>query len=408
MNPKLKWLFICQLLLCDLLPCQSLHSLAPKTTPTSQIPSRDPHEAEGDKDSTVAQELKVESARRVVDTVSQLLGSKIKVPSISENVTCSELVEASLGDDTRWPLFAKDLVAIALVPLLAGFGCRQEAEKLVLQLYEDLGFLDANEMLLEFKDVIQKNPTRTLAAPQANLAFDGEHHLQALLFNINQIASQFQNPEESNEIKESAEAKKCKGWVKVNSTLLMGDAMKVHKELRDAIEECEGLGYLCSGVSSKETFSVIRRKGSHILPQIDAESWIQECEEVHLGKLYHSIARRSLQKDCDDKMEQKVYSVVEWIPAVSTLYNLGTAVYYATINCTEEAKERAILTAVDLGTDALMAVTGGTAGIAGYAAGAGLKTGVKAGIKYLLRKMKKEEDIIFDQDYWTNGTMIVE
>lgn len=344
----------------------------------------------------------------MVDTVSQLLGSKIKVPSISENVTCSELVEASLGDDTRWPLFAKDLVAIVLVPLLAGFGCRQEAEKLVLQLYEDLGFLDANEMLLEFKDVIQKNPTRTLAAPQANLAFDGEHHLQALLFNINQIASQFQNPEESNEIKESAEAKKCKGWVKVNSTLLMGDAMKVHKELRDAIEECEGLGYLCSGVSSKETFSVIRRKGSHILPQIDAESWIQECEEVHLGKLYHSIARRSLQKDCDDKMEQKVYSVVEWIPAVSTLYNLGTAVYYATINCTEEAKERAILTAVDLGTDALMAVTGGTAGIAGYAVGAGLKTGVKAGIKYLLRKMKKEEDIVFDQDYWTNGTMIVE
>jgi len=100
--------------------------------------------------------------------------------------------------------------------------------------------------------------------------------------------------------------------------------------------------------------------------------------------------------------------VVEWIPAVSTLYNLGTAVYYASVNCYDTAKERAIFSTVDLGTDALMAVTGGTAGVAGYALGAGLKTGVKAGIKYLLNNMKEDGDLLMNQNSLEDGSITVQ
>uniref|UniRef100_A0A672PQD3 Apolipoprotein F n=1 Tax=Sinocyclocheilus grahami TaxID=75366 RepID=A0A672PQD3_SINGR len=83
-----------------------------------------------------------------------------------------------------------------------------------------------------------------------------------------------------------------------------------------------------------------------------------------------------------------------WIPAVSTLYNLGTAVYYASVSCYATAKERAIFSTVDLGTDAY-----------GYALGAGLKTGVKAGIKYLLNSMKEEDDLPMNQNSWEDGTL---
>uniref|UniRef100_A0A673MCR3 Apolipoprotein F n=1 Tax=Sinocyclocheilus rhinocerous TaxID=307959 RepID=A0A673MCR3_9TELE len=108
-------------------------------------------------------------------------------------------------------------------------------------------------------------------------------------------------------------------------------------------------------------------------------SWIQNCKVGSVRWRRNGIP----QHHCVNEKEERVYTVVEWIPAVSTLYNLGTAVYYASVSCYDTAKERAIFSTVDLGTDALMAVTGGTAGVAGYALGAGLKTGVKAGIKYL-------------------------
>uniref|UniRef100_A0A8C7CJ88 Apolipoprotein F n=1 Tax=Oncorhynchus kisutch TaxID=8019 RepID=A0A8C7CJ88_ONCKI len=127
--------------------------------------------------------------------------------------------------------------------------------------------------------------------------------------------------------------------------------------------------------------------------------WIRQCQvqDEESPGASGRRARRSPQRNCINKKEEHVYNVVEWIPVVSTLYNLGTAVYYTSVNCSETAKERAILSAVDLGTDALMAVTGGTVGVAGYVAGAGVKTGVKAGIKYLLSSMKQEEDLIVNE-----------
>lgn len=118
--------------------------------------------------------------------------------------------------------------------------------------------------------------------------------------------------------------------------------------------------------------------------------------------------KRSPQRSCINKSEERVYNVVEWIPAVSTLYNLGTAVYYASVNCSETAKERAILSAVDLGTDALMVATGGTAGVAGYALGAGVKTGVKAGVRYLLNSMKQEDDMLVNQFSWEEGVLTIQ
>uniref|UniRef100_A0A672JWE5 Apolipoprotein F n=1 Tax=Sinocyclocheilus grahami TaxID=75366 RepID=A0A672JWE5_SINGR len=149
-----------------------------------------------------------------------------------------------------------------------------------------------------------------------------------------------------------------------------------------------------------------------VLGQNDTHEFLQDILElIKRGKERDSVGsvrwRRNgiPQHHCVNEKEERVYTVVEWIPAVSTLYNLGTAVYYASVSCYDTAKERAIFSTVDLGTDALMAVTGGTAGVAGYALGAGLKTGVKAGIKYLLNNMKEEDDLVMNQNSWEDGTL---
>ncbi|KAK7877421.1 hypothetical protein WMY93_031866 [Mugilogobius chulae] len=168
----------------------------------------------------------------------------------------------------------------------------------------------------------------------------------------------------------------------------------------DVGSRCEDWAKL-NGVAHSEdqpgSYQAVLKKGSRVLPS-DSESWILQCRD--LG----SRAKRSPRQRCVNLREQRVYKIMEWIPGVSTLYNLGTAVYYASLNCSDTAKERAILTAVDLGTDALMVMTGGTAGVAGYALGAGVKTGVKAGVKYMLAK--EEGDLIFNQFRWDDDSVV--
>uniref|UniRef100_A0A8C1T136 Apolipoprotein F n=2 Tax=Cyprinus carpio TaxID=7962 RepID=A0A8C1T136_CYPCA len=119
--------------------------------------------------------------------------------------------------------------------------------------------------------------------------------------------------------------------------------------------------------------SVFQTPSSHSMLNSESQRHLQSCKVGSVRWRRNGIP----QHHCVNEKEERVYTVVEWIPAVSTLYNLGTAVYYASVSCYDTAKERAIFSTVDLGTDALMAATGGTAGVAGYALGAGLKTGVK-------------------------------
>ncbi|KAI1891164.1 hypothetical protein AGOR_G00162120 [Albula goreensis] len=346
-------------------------------------------------------------AQLVVASVTAGLQGNIRTIALRGDASCQELLaSASLGG-TSSALFPRELVGLSMVPVLGVSGCPQEAQALVLQLFEMLGVADTEELLMEIKDLIERDikpHASTIPLPPMGKA-QAERHLQAVMFNIRQLARTGESPGSSEAENGDEGQGRCEGWTRVNGTSLLGDTMGEELEIREAVQSCEGLGDGCAGVTGGAgpgRYRVVLRSGSRIVPIISSESWIRECQEpVEPGRV-----RRSLQRNCVNKREERVYNVVEWIPGVSTLYNLGTAVYYASVNCSETAKERAILSAVDLGTDALMAVTGGTVGVAGYALGAGVKTGVKAGIKYLLNTMKHEDDLIVNRNSWNTSITV--
>ena len=91
------------------------------------------------------------------------------------------------------------------------------------------------------------------------------------------------------------------------------------------------------------------------------------------------------EKSCVDPGEKKAYNVIQWIPLVSTLYSLGTSIYYGATGCHSAARERAVDLALDVVMDVATIATGGAAGVAAY----GIKTGVKGGLKVGLHAAKK-------------------
>lgn len=420
MSFKLKWLLVIQLLFCeqvlcrvpllaprnDLLPGTKFHEDLKETTnqdhPTK--PAGNPHPV-----SVIAQEKeRVKSAELITSVLREKLQAKIQdYMHIQENVSCAELLSASTLDDPSPSLFPQELLGLSLVPVLAVAGCIQEAQTLVLNLYELLGVADTEDLLMEVEGLIDdgKGKLATTTTDQ------DRRHMEALMFNIKQLASMGEGS-----YKQQGQ---CEGWSRVNGTTLVGTPVgDAVDDVKEAVSTCERMGILCAGVRSSgplkyRKYQALLRQGSRILPSesSETESWIQLCsteEDVSTFTGSSRRLKRSAQRNCINRKEQRVYHVVEWIPGVSTLYNLGTAVYYASVNCSETAKERAILSAVDLGTDALMVATGGTAGVAGYALGAGIKTGAKAGVKYLLNSMKQEDDVLVNQFSWEEGIITIE
>ncbi|KAM3877851.1 uncharacterized protein apof [Diretmus argenteus] len=363
---------------------------------------------------------KVRSAKRMISVLRAKLKGQVKDHMhIHGNVSCEELLFATTMDDPSSSMFPQELLGLSLVPVLVVVGCPKEAQTLVLKLYELLGVADVEELLMEVEGLIESSMTKPAptSAPTSAPSWaaspsekaQAEHHLEALMFNIQQLVEVGEGGMGQGSSEQGKQGEVCEGWARVNGTMLLGKAVEgTTGGLEEAMRACESLGFQCAGVNrggllKPGKYQAILKKGSRILPSETSESecWIYQCnvdEEVSLPS--GRRVRRSPRRNCVNKKEQRVYNVVEWIPAISTLYNLGTAVYYAAVNCSETAKERAILSAVDLGTDALMAVTGGAAGVAGYVLGAGVKTGVKAGIKYLLSSMKHEEDLMMNQYSW--------
>ena len=94
---------------------------------------------------------------------------------------------------------------------------------------------------------------------------------------------------------------------------------------------------------------------------------------------------RKTEKSCVDPGEKKAYNVIQWIPLISTLYSLGTSIYYGATGCHSAARERAVDLALDVVMDVATIATGGAAGAAAY----GIKTGVKGGVKIGLHAAKK-------------------
>lgn len=421
MSSKWKWLLMIQLLLSDQTLCRA--PAPPRLLPGTGEKDRDQSQP-GTKPrpslpSVFAQKQnQILSAEQVIHNLRDKLQRQVQdhLPNLG-TVSCEELLSASVLDNPSSSPFPQELLAFSLVPVLVMAGCSQEAQTVVLRLHHLLGVTDAEELLMELEDIMEKKlsfpgATRAAAvASQSGRDKDGRH-IEAVMFNIQQLAAAADNGNMADT--------HCEGWFRMNGTSLVGRAAAVATaDLEEALKSCESLGVLCAGVTSSGPgllqtvkYQAVLKNGSSVLPSefTESECWIHQCTSEEdppnlapTGKRVRRSAGR-----CINRSEERVYHVMEWIPAVSTLYNLGTAVYYASVNCSQTAKQRAILSAVDLGTDAIMVATGGTAGVAGFALGAGVKTGVKAGIKYLFKSMREEEDVLVNELMWEDGIFTTE
>ncbi|XP_028432470.1 uncharacterized protein apof [Perca flavescens] len=431
MYSKLKWLIVFQLLLNEQALCRVPPPLARRniTLPEADFNEGGEETAKQDHQSLLGSQTQlgssaaekpdpIRSANHIMSVLRANLQGQIQDHlHIQGNVSCEELLSASTVDDPSSSMFPQELLGLSLVPVLVVAGCPQEAQTLVLKLYSLLGVADTEELLMEVEGLIERRMSKSASTPAPASAASPSgrdqagRHIEAVMFNIQQLAMVGEGS--------SKQEGHCEGWTRVRGTTLAGTAVEgATGDLEEAVGTCERLGALCAGVTSSALlkpgkYQAVFKKGSRVLPSEStvSECWIHQCSaEDHLLTSAASGRRvkRSPERSCINKSEERVYNVMDWIPAVSTLYNLGTAVYYASVNCSETAKERAILSAVDLGTDALMVATGGTAGVAGYALGAGMKTGVKAGVKYLLNSMKQEDDVLVNQFSWEEGIITIQ
>lgn len=441
-SSKLKWLIVIQLLLNEQALCRVPPPLMPRSTllpgtdfhEEGEETTKQPHqsligsqlqlgllsaEKSGPVSVVVQTEKRIQNAKHMISVLRAKLQGQIQDHlHMQGNVSCQELLSASTVEDPLSFMFRQELLGLSLIPVLVVADCPKEAQILMLKLYDLLGVADTEELLIEVEHLIERRMSKSAPRPApASAALPSErdeagHHIEAVMFNIQQLVTAGEGT--------SKQEGHCEGWTRMNGTILVGAAVEGSiGELEDAVSSCERMGTLCAGVTSSgllkpRMYQAVLKKGSRVLPSESessgSECWIRQCseEDVSILATLGRRMKRSPQRSCINKSEERVYNVVEWIPAVSTLYNLGTAVYYASVNCSETAKERAILSAVDLGTDALMVATGGTVGVAGYALGAGVKTGVKAGVRYLLNSMKHEDDVVVNQFSWEEGVITIQ
>lgn len=279
-----------------------------------------------------------------------------------KGVSCKDLVPDALEGFADVPPLSQVLIQASLALALQSAGCRWHAKSLVLDLYRQLGEVDANALLFMM--------TR---APGSSKAHGQSSGNAVLRFNLDQLAG--------------TEAWLCKGLTRINGSLLHGRVHGVYTEFLAAAAACLQLKDSCAGVISNGTgsFQVVDRDGSYFLPHHDVHCWLNQC---------HSYARnrRSTPVECVGEKERQVYAVVEWLPMVSTFYNFGTSIYYATQNCTDVAKERAVEGAMDLGYDAVIAMTGGAGGIVGMGISAAIKPGVKSGVRALISYFSQQKE----------------
>lgn len=410
MSSKLKWLILIQLLLTEQALCQTPASLAARN-PRSR--ERVHGEAAGEdlpapQWSTKETEQLMQSAARMISNLTQKLQGHLQDDLLQRGkISCGDLLSASSLDDPSASVFPQEVLGFSLVPVLVAAGCPQEALTLLLKLYHVLGVDDTEELLMELEDLMEKKMSHAASRTsrtEGGHTEGGEERMEALMFNIQQLA----------EAGEEQQAERCDGWTRVNRAVLVGTGVGPDSgDLVQAVRTCEGFGTLCGGVTLQAgRYQAVMKKGSRVLPSF-SDCWIRRCRlEAEEGGAARSPGarrtRRSPASSCVHQSEQRVFQVLEWIPGVSTLYSLGTAVYYASVNCSDTARERALLSAVDLGTDALIVATGGTVGVAGYAVGAGVKTGVKAGVKYLLNSMRQEGDLLVNQFTSDDGVFTVQ
>ncbi|CAM5124236.1 unnamed protein product [Natator depressus] len=271
-------------------------------------------------------------------------------------VSCQDLLPEALEGFSQLQPLPQTLIIGALALSLQGSGCPRQAKGLVLRLYGAVGVEDANALLLGI----------------AGLPGTPRRGGTPMLFNGDQLAG--------------AGPWRCSGLARLDSSLLLGPVASTHGAFPAAAVACHRLGSACAGVTSNGTtsFSVIGQPGAYSRPGHGAQAWLHRCH-------WAGRNRRGSPEACSSKRERKVHDLLEWVPLVSTYYNMGTSIYYAFQNCTELAKERGLEAALDLSYDVLLGLVGGSAGSLGLGIGMGLKPAIKVGVRSLISYFRQVE-----------------
>ncbi|XP_062977524.1 apolipoprotein F [Elgaria multicarinata webbii] len=309
---------------------------------------------------TEAHQSTSDSSPDPLRTLLSSISSKSPQPQLpAKGISCEDLMPDALGDFANLPQKSQNIIRAALTLALQGAGCSQHAETQILQLHKELGQESADDLLL------------MLAGALGTADSPGESNKSvALHFNLDQLGP--------------LQARHCQGLMRVNGSALQGQVHGVYGGFQEAAAACQRLGDSCAGVASDGTgsFQVVDQAGSYFLPCNSTHSWLHQC---------HRLARFRRSTGCLSKKEEDVHSVVEWIPAVSTYYNLGSSIYYAAVGCTDLAKDRALEGVMDIGYDALVAMTGGAGTVVRVAAGAAIKPAYKDGMRRLISLFTHEE-----------------
>ncbi|XP_062453096.1 apolipoprotein F [Rhea pennata] len=275
-------------------------------------------------------------------------------------VSCRDLQPDALPGFSRLPALPRVLAQAALALALSEAACSPQAEALVLELYRELDGPTA-EALLQGLVRLQNAP--------------GRGHLP-LLFILAQLGA-------------SVPVQPCSGLTLLSNAQLRGPVASTHATLAGAARACQRLQAACAGVAAAgpSSFQAVGSQGTWVLPAPGARSWLQRCSRAPQGR-----SRRSSEDSCSLVGEQEVHRVLEWVPGISTLYNLGTSLYYAYQGCEEVASERAWEAAIDLGYDSLAVLSAGTGGPVAYGVHLGLQPGLKAGVRALICYFTSDED----------------
>ncbi|NXT96278.1 APOF protein, partial [Anhinga rufa] len=125
------------------------------------------------------------------------------------------------------------------------------------------------------------------------------------------------------------------------------------------------------------------------LPGARAHAWLPVCRRATQHQSRH---RREDEDACNRPGEQEAHRVLEWVPGVSTFYNLGTSLYYAFQGCNALSSTRALEVAEDLGYASLAALATGAGGPVALGLQLGLQPGLKAGVRALIRYFTSDGD----------------
>lgn len=300
---------------------------------------------------------------------SSLASLRALLISISSNstllpekkVSCSDLMPDTLKHFDSVPRPAQIMIQATLVLALQNAGCSHHAETLGLGLYQELGQKDASGLLLTMIKILG-----TAKPTGENTSF------AALQFNLDQLAQK--------------QTSHCRGLMQIDRALLHGQVYREYKWFPTAAATCHRLGNVCGGVitNGSSSFQVVLRNGSYFWPQNGSHSWLHQCHT-------QARMRRSSPEVCVNLTEQKVHKLLRAIPGVSTLYNFATSIYYYTQDCIDLANKRAQEGAIDLGFDALVALSGGAATPLRMGVAMAVKPVFIKGVEALIDDFRKEE-----------------